>query len=85
VLGQQYKAVVCIYIYIYIYIHTVISTTTLQLVTIYNIQLHVSAVYVVHHQIVNKFFGQPDDGLHTGPKYVIVYYISLLSVILLCS
>ena len=26
-----------------------------------------------------------DDGLHTGPKHVFVYYISLLTVILLCS
>jgi len=30
------------------------------------------------------FFRQPDDGLHTGPKYVVVYYILLLNVILLC-
>ena len=29
--------------------------------------------------------GQPDDGLHTGPKHVVVYYVSLLIVILLCS
>ena len=28
---------------------------------------------------LNKFFGQPDDGLHTGPKHVVVYYISLLA------
>jgi len=34
---------------------------------------------------LNKFFGQPDDGLHTGPKHVVVYYILLLIVILLCS
>ena len=27
----------------------------------------------------------PDDGLHTGPKHVVVYYILLLTVILLCS
>ena len=32
-----------------------------------------------------KFFGQPDDGLHTGPKHVVVYNILLLTVILLCS
>ena len=25
-------------------------------------------------QSLNKFFGQPDDGLHTGPKHVVVYY-----------
>ena len=35
--------------------------------------------------IVNKFFRQPDDGLHTGPKHVVVYYILLLIVILLFS
>ena len=34
---------------------------------------------------LNKFFGQPDDGLHTGSKHVVVYYILLLTVILLCS
>jgi len=34
---------------------------------------------------LNKFLGQPDDGLHTGPKHVVVYYILLLIVILLCS
>jgi len=32
-----------------------------------------------------NFFGQPDDGLHTGPKHVVVSYILLLIVILLCS
>jgi len=48
VLGQQYKAVVCIYLYI----HTVMNTTILQLVAIYNIKLHVSALYVVHQQVV---------------------------------
>ena len=52
------------------------NTTILKLVAIYNIQLHVSALYV---------FGQPDDGLHTGPKHVVVYYILLPIVILLCS
>ena len=46
------------------------NTTIVQLVEIYNIQLHVSALYV---------------DLHTGPKHVVVYYISLLIVILLCS
>ena len=40
------------------------NTTILQLVAIYNIQLHVSALYV---------------GLYTGPKHVVVYYISLLT------
>jgi len=24
---------------------------------------------------INKIFGQPDDGRHTGPKHVVVYYI----------
>ena len=43
VLGQQYKAVVCIYLYI----HTVMNTTILQLVAIYNIKL-----YVVHQHVV---------------------------------
>jgi len=31
------------------------------------------------------FIGQPDDGLHTGPKHVVSYYISLLTVILFSS
>ena len=35
--------------------------------------------------VVNKFFGQLDDGLYTGPKHVAVYYILLLIVVLLCS
>ena len=30
------------------------NTTILQLVAIYNIQLHVSALYVSHHQVVQK-------------------------------
>jgi len=34
---------------------------------------------------LNKFFGQPDDGLHTGPKHVVVYYISLLIIMLFSS
>ena len=29
-----------------------------------------------------KFSGQPDDGLHTGPKHVAVYCISLLIIII---
>jgi len=36
----------------YISIYTVMNTTILQLVGIYNIQLHVSAQYVGHHQVV---------------------------------
>jgi len=31
------------------------------------------------------FFGQPDGGLYTGLKHVVLYYISLLTVILLSS
>jgi len=50
VLDQQYKTVVCIYLYI----HTVMSTTIVQLVAIYNIQLLVSALYVGHHQFVQR-------------------------------
>ena len=53
--------------------------TMLQLVAKYNIQLHISDLYYGHHQVVqitycvvNKFFGQPDDDLHTGPKHVVV-------------
>ena len=41
--------------------------------------------FKLDRQRVNKFSGQPDDGLHTGPKHVVVYYISLLIIILLCS
>jgi len=43
-----------IYICIYIYIHTVMNTTILQLVAIYNI--HVSALYVGHHQVVQRTY-----------------------------
>ena len=39
--------------YISIYIHTVMNTTILQLIAIYNIQLHVSTLYVGHHQRCN--------------------------------
>ena len=46
--GVWYKVVVCVYLYI----HTVMNTTILQLVAIYNIQVHVSALYVGHHQVV---------------------------------
>ena len=45
-------AVVCIYLYI----HTVMNTTILQLVAIYKIQLHVSALYVVHHQVAQRTY-----------------------------
>jgi len=36
--------------------HTVMNTTTLQLVAIYKIQLHVSALYVGHHQFVQRTY-----------------------------
>ena len=58
-------------------------------------QLHVCRVAVVGggccvENVVFTYFGQPRDGLHTGPKHVVVYYIILyyilpLIVILLCS
>jgi len=51
------------YVYIYIYtllhiycIYTYMNTTILQLVAIYNIQLHVSALYVGHHQAVQRTY-----------------------------
>ena len=56
----------------HIYIYTVINTTILQLVAMYNIE-----------QVVPKNL-LSGDGLHTGSKHVVVYYISLLIVILLC-
>jgi len=46
------KAVMCLYLCI----HTVMNATILQLVTIYNIQLHVSALYVRHHQVVQRTY-----------------------------
>ena len=46
------QAVVCIYLYI----HTVMNTTILQLVAIYNIQLHVSALCPGHHQVVHRTY-----------------------------
>jgi len=39
-----------------IYIYTVMNTTILQLVAIYNIQLHVSALYLGHHQVVRRTY-----------------------------
>ena len=33
-------------------------------------------------QSLNKFFGQPDDGLHTGQKHVVVYYIIIIIMFL---
>ena len=47
---------VCVYIYIHTHIHSVMNTTILQLVAIYNIQLHVSALYVGHHQVVQRTY-----------------------------
>jgi len=48
-----------VYISTYTYSH---EHNNIKLVAIYKIQLHVSAPYV----------GQPNDGLHTGPKHVAV-------------
>ena len=31
--------------------------------------------------IVNKFFGQPDVGLHTGPKHIVVSYMLTYSMV----
>ena len=41
---------------IYLYIHAVMNTTILQLVAIYNIQLHVSALYVGRHQVAQRTY-----------------------------
>jgi len=41
-------------VYIHTYIHTVTKITILQLVVIYNIKLHVSGLYVSHHQVVQR-------------------------------
>ena len=51
------RGCVCVYVcvYIYIYIYIVLNTTILQLVAIYNI-LHVSALYVGHHQVVQRTY-----------------------------
>ena len=43
-------------VYISIHIHTVMNTTILQLVALYNIQLHVSVLYVGHHQVVQRTY-----------------------------
>ena len=48
----KYKAVECIYLYI----HTVMNTTILQLVAVYNVQLHVSTLYVGRHQVVQRTY-----------------------------
>jgi len=47
---------VYVYIYIYIYIRTVMNTSILQLVAVCKIQLHVSALYVGHHQVVQRTY-----------------------------
>jgi len=39
-----------------IYTHTVMNTTILQLVAIYNIKLHVLALFVGHHQVVQRTY-----------------------------
>ena len=43
-------------VYKSIYIHTVMNTTLLHVVAIYNVQLHVSALYVGHHQVVQRTY-----------------------------
>ena len=67
----------------YISIHTVMDTTILQLVAIYN-------TTACFDPVCRPSSGCPknlltDDDLHTRPKHVVVYYILLLIVILLCS
>ena len=47
-----HTAVMCIYLYI----HAVMNTTILQLVAIYNIQLHVSALYLGCHQVAQRTY-----------------------------
>jgi len=39
------------------------NTTILQLVAIYNIKIHVSAVYVGHHQFVQRTYQDADNSL----------------------
>ena len=41
---------------VYISTYTVMNTTILQLVAIYNVQLHVSALYVGHHPVVQRTY-----------------------------
>jgi len=55
--------------------------------TIYNVRPDLAPPSKIISQTVqslNEFFGQPDDGLHTKLKYVVVYYILLL-IVVLCS
>ena len=49
--------------------------------TIYDLSRPLSKITAHTVQSLNKFFGQPDDGLHTGPKHVVASYILLLLVI----
>jgi hypothetical protein len=60
---------------------------TFTIPTIYNVRRDLVPLSKIttHNVLVNKFFGQPDDGLHVGPKHVVVYYISPLIVLWLCS
>jgi len=56
--------------------------------TIYDVKRYLAPLPKLPHILcilLNKFFGQPDDGPHTGPKHVVVYYKSLQTVKLLCS
>jgi len=57
-----------------------VGSKTIVLRCFINCQLH--GLYKTYTKL---FFGQPGDGLHTGPKHVVVYYISLLIIIMLCS
>jgi len=68
VLGKLYKTVACIYIYIYIYKY--IQTHRVMNTTI----LPLVAIYNIQLHV-------DSDGLHTGPKHVVVSYVSLLIVI----
>ena len=47
---------VCVCVCVCQYVHTVMNTTMLQFIAIYNIQLHVSALYVGHHQVVQRTY-----------------------------
>ena len=54
--------------------------------TIYDVRRDLVTLPNYHtYCVVNTFFGQSDDGLYTGPKHVVLYYILLQIVILLCS
>jgi len=65
-----------------LYHHATVSSCHCIIMPLY----HPDTVSTCHCIIMPLYHpGQPDDGPHTGPKHVVVYYISLLTVILLCS